>query len=1836
MLVPDGYRFAGLLRASATTQVWSATREADRRRVVAKVFAIEDRPGLEALVQHEFDLIRRLELSGVVRTLALERNGRELVLVLDAHPGVDLAVYARGRTLDIDEFLRIAARLAAILADVHDQRVIHRDIKPTNILIDPATGEVALADFGISVLLDSERARIHDRGVIEGTLPYMAPEQTGRTGREVDFRSDLYSLGATFYELLTGRRPFEAGSPLELIHAHLARRPEPPQRLRPELPTALSDMIMKLLEKAPERRYQSARGLAFDLEQLLAARRGAGTTEFELGRADVPRQLRLPHQLYGREREQAELLAAFRRTVAGTPSFVLIRGDAGVGKSALLDQLVEPVLRARAFLARGKFEAGSEQPYSAVCMALSGLADQLLTETPELLSCWRDRLLGALGGLAPVICALVPRFVHVLGEQVEQRPLAAAEARNQVRTALGRLLTCLARAEHPLVLALDDLQWADANSLELIEGLFGEPNAAILVATTARLKIVRAKGPITNALPELLARLAASGHEPLEFELGPLDRPALTQLIADVLSRKPDEVTTLTEIVARKTGSNPFFARAFLLHLAELDLLTLGPAGWRWDPVELEAASLPDDVLEMMTAKLARLPAEAGELLMVASVVGSEFDPLVVERIGVGSWAGRSIHQLVDEGLIAPVAGRGYVFGHDRIREAAYRMLGDQRSRELHLRVGEDLLARLRADELEQRIFEVVDHLDRGHALGDGRDANWVEIDRVRLREIATLNLRAGRRALASGAPASAVSYLELGARLLEQLGEPPDEPLAFEAELGLAEAQALNGAHAKADARLLALLARDLGAHERGRAAVARIWALILAGRRAESVRFGCEILRSLGIAVPERVGKFDIAKLLPKMVRMARPEALERLCARAPITERDRLSALAVLDALANTTYVTDPMMFVLLSARHAELLERHGDHPSAPQVFAQIGLVVANVLGRRSEAVALARACLELELRRRPGPERYRVQMTAQFVSLWSEPWHALLDPIREVIDLAEEQGDIESSDYAWATYVELSFYGGVHLRVLQERIAARLLWAQRWGTEDFAGGGRVFSRACQLLLDGPPPELGVDDPLDLQNVAQGGLRELNVLGQRMLSAVVLGVFGRWRATLAVVEEIGPVIEELLPGMWYSAMLRVFTGISAAVIASDATVDAGERRRLRRLLEHQRELAVRWTGKGGNFGHVATLLDAECARLHGQLDEAAQLYVRARELTAAQRNPMLEALVCERTATLLIDRGLSRLALGPLLDARERWCQWGAFAKVAQLDEQWPELATIARVVRSHDERTHESTTTTTSESTTSRALDTATLVGISQAIAEDIELADVVERVMALAVENAGAERGVLLLVERGELHLTAEWTSGEYRSQLDATPSLAELSDRLPSTVLRWVERTAEPVVLDEVSNDLRFSSDPYLRRLGGGSVLCTPIVKHGRLIGLLYLENRLSGGCFTAQRLEILRLLAAQAASALENARLYGDLRASEVRWRSLVEQLPDHVVLIDPDGTVEFANRRTQPLDGDGGRTSSLEMLLPESRREVAQALGEAFATGVQQTLEVEWRSRTGEHHIGAVRMAPIVLDGGPARVLVVTTDISERKHLEARVRQQQRLESMGTLAAGVAHEINNPVQGIMNYAELIASSEGVSELVREFASEIEHETDRVATIVRNLLRFSRQEQHEPMEQVSLSSVVDGTISLLRALLRRSQIHLALQIPGDLPPLTCRAQQIQQVVMNLVTNARDALDQRYPGHDEDKRVAIEGDAFERNGRKWLRLRVSDRGGGIPEAVAGRIFDPFFTTKGRDRGTGLGLAVSHGIVRDHGGDLVLHNQPGVGASFAIELPCSPV
>ncbi|HVH99983.1 MAG TPA: AAA family ATPase, partial [Enhygromyxa sp.] len=797
MSVPlSGYRTHRLLRSSGYSSVYEAVREADGSAVVAKVFDLESND-VEPRVEHEFALIEALDVEGVVKALGLQRVGDQLILLLERVSGVDLAEYTHRRPLELERFFSIAIQIADVLGRVHARRIIHRDIKPTNILIEPDTGRVYLADFGISVLLESERRHIYDPAVLEGTLPYVSPEQTGRTGRAVDFRSDLYSLGVTFYELLTGRRPFEFAAPLELIHAHLARTPEPPHARRPGLPEGLSRLVMKLLEKAPEHRYQTAAGLAADLRKLRELiERGEDGRTLALGREDFPRTLQLPHQLYGRMQERHELVDELERVMrAGTGRVMLLAGPPGIGKSSLLADFEGPVAGFGGYLARGKFDPTCELPYSAFVEAFGGLVEQVLTESEPRLRQWRTRIEAALGGVGRIVCELVPSLELIIGEQPALPELEPHEARNRLHLAVARFLSAFCEDEQPLVIVLDDLHCADRSSLALLRALIeGGRRGALLIlgsyreagsawreagsawretssawreAGDAKREGEREIGP-GHPLRELIDALA--GHHRVRItRLRPLSEDAVESLVADTLARTGPEVRALAQIIGRKTDNNPLFIRQFLLHLAEQGLLQAGEHGWSWDEQAIEGASVPDDVLEVMTAKLATISAPARELLARAACVGARFDLAALEIVSEkpGAALAPTLHELAEVGLLAAV-GREYRFAHDRLKHAALAQLPAEDRRLLHARYGRRLLAEAGDD--GERLFEIVDHLDAGLERPLASAPLHERLD------LAGLNLRAGVRALDSAAYEPALRYLEQGIELIPELREPVAE----------------------------------------------------------------------------------------------------------------------------------------------------------------------------------------------------------------------------------------------------------------------------------------------------------------------------------------------------------------------------------------------------------------------------------------------------------------------------------------------------------------------------------------------------------------------------------------------------------------------------------------------------------------------------------------------------------------------------------------------------------------------------------------------------------------------------------------------------------------------------------------------------------------------------------------------------------------------------------------------------------------------------------------------------------------------------------------------------
>ncbi len=1862
-LALEGFRDPRTLRESTGVTIYAAVREEDLRAVVVKVYELDANEGLTVRIEHEFTRIQALGISGVVDSLGLDFGHGRVAVIVDRFSGPNLETYAGGQPLTLTNFMAIAMQLTVTLAEAHHHRLVHRDLRPSNIFVDLESQQVYLANFGLSALIECERQRIDDPWVVGRSLPYVSPEQTGRTHHAVDLRSDLYSLGCIFYELLTGRRPFDASTPLELIHAHLARRPQPPQRHRPELPTVLSDIVMKLLEKAPERRYQSARGLVYDLEQINhASAAGKALAEFPLGTNDVPTVLQLPHRLYGRDAEIEELQRVFREAGNGHPRCLVVSGPTGVGKTALVNQLAESVVSRRGYFARGCFSREQkDKSYAAVFSAFSELADQVLTQSDAALESWRERISARLGSGCAVLYEFVPKLRPILSPTPDRQGAGPFESRNQLALACVALIAEFADPQHPLVLSLDDLHWADEGSCELISAILAEPEIALLLVVTYRDHELPPGGPAAQ-LVELLRPSQFVTH----LHLDQLSQDDVAALVADTLAWPVERIRPLAEVVGRNTNRNPLFVGQYLRHLVEIELLRATADGWTWEVEAIEAAGIPEDLSTMMSAKLALLSTDQRTLLSAAATIGTRFDiPTLTTLIG-SELLNAQLLPITQEGLLMPLRGGLYGFTHARIREAAYELNNLERRAQLHRVVGEQCLERSALGDVEESIFEVVDHLDMGCGLFvTDNDIEAMAARKLAVRLLAgldkdqrvllaELNALAGHNALIGAAPRAAVRYFQAGLQLIGgvcdfesdagALSETElNHELTFSLELGHCQALGLAGCSEQADARFEQLLQARLDFTRVGRAVAGRVEVRIAASDRRGAIACGMAGLTRLGVDVLREGGgpeQFPLNRLVP----MLRSEKLRNIGEAAPIFDPRLEAVLEILSALIPVSHLVDTDLHIAFIAEHTEIMFEHGRHRSAPICLSYAAMYVGTAAGQRQLALEIVELARTLAGSEGPESSRQRIEPPYWVVASWVRPYAEGLTPLRDTVNIALGAGDLEVASYATDMLLTMSLSAGVHLEDLERIAASAERRLQMWEAEPLSARADAYLHFSRALLIGDEAALALDRPFP--TLEHRPTQHM----VRLLRAQTAYLFGHWQTAFDLLNSLED-FAVIVSAAWHRCDFALFYGLSATALAAEKDdtdeAESSERAALLFIAEmclEQLEIAAEMSP--ANCTPRAALLDAEFKARSGHTVEAMTSFSAARRSAAEYRIPWLEALALERSAVLLHGLGLDELAEGPLREARARYTQWGALTKVAALDRAWPQFRETTREPSGRLRTANPLRTVSPSS-----ALDLATILKSSQAIAGELEIADVVDRVMAIALESAGAERGALLLRDEAGLALTALYAAdGSSRGFLFPGQPLGAAASEVPVSVIRWVERTREPAVLDDATIDNRFSGDPYIREQNVHSVLSLPILKHERLIGVLYLENKLSPGSFTSDRLDVLDLLMDQTASALENAQLYAALRSSEVRWRSLVEGLPDVVLLVSAAGDVEFVNHRQLgqlgQLDSDTQLESPPEIQIDALVHEAdLEALRQQMRRSIDEACQTELELRASllgsDTRWFSLRLAPIAIDGRVDRLVAVATDITDRREaerarakFEAQARQQQRLESIGTLASGVAHEINNPVQGILNYAELISTMEDIPPMAREFAGEIGHESQRVATIVRSLLSFSRQETVDATSSTDIRTIIEGTLSLIRTVVKKDHIELELELPDHPIVFECRAQQIRQVIMNLLTNARDALVARWPGYHVDKRIDIRATTFmpKAETQAWLRVSVCDRGGGVPAAAVSRIFDPFFTTKGRDQGTGLGLAVSHGIIHEHGGELRLVNRPGEGACFLIELP----
>ncbi len=1471
MIAIPGYHVYENLCHHLEIVTYRANRLEDDKPVLIKT-PYADYPSLQTIsrLEQEYELTSIVDSDNILAPLALLRIDNGMALIADDFGGTPLAGQITGQALPLADCLRIGIQLAEGVAAVHQANFIHNDISPVTIFVNPRTKHARICAFNLASEIGYHES-LHER------LAYVSPEQTGRMNRAVDQRSDLYSLGVVLYEMLTGAPPFSSNDALAVIHHHIAKEPVAPHHRDPVIPEQISAIVMKLLAKAAEDRYQSAYGLRSDLSQCLAALEERGAiAPFTIAGSDVCACLRLPSKVYGRSQERAALLRAFDRAANGQPTMALVSGYSGIGKSTLVRETQRAIAARHGYFVVGKFDQLSDDnPYGALARAFRDLVRQLLAGDPEQVATWRQRLGDALGKAGGVLAEVIPEIEILLGPQPAVESLAPIEAQQRFYLVFQRLARALARAEHPLVLFLDDLQWANAAALGLLRLLLtADAQQHLLLIAAYRSNEIHDAHPLKPALQEI----ETVGVELTRIALGPLERGSVAELLVDTLRCDADRAAPLAELAWSKTNGNPFFIREFLAALADDGVLSFNTCQgqWTWQLDRVRAQSITENVATLSSKRIKGLVPETRELLQQAACLGNRFD---LRQLSIASTqpirdTARGLWPAVTAGLLLPLSedyrlanlepdqlpddfNVEYKFAHDQLQRATYELIPPDARPAAHWQLGQRQLCSASLKRDPKQIFAIVNQLNRGR--------NQATSD-AESRELAELNLRASKAAKAASAYSAALGYAEAAIELLRRQGWSRDYQLCLELWLEAAEA-----AYAAARLERMNELAEEVAHNavstlDNVRAKEIQVQALIVQNRLPEAVELAVSALAQIGVSFPGQPTKLHLLAGLIRTKLALLGKRIEDLADLPEAKAPEALAARRLLGTISAVAYLANPDLFPLLVFKQIGLSMTQGNTADSPFAYALFGISLCGVLGDIDGGYRFGEIALELQERFDSKKYRAKTLMAVyHFIKPWKVPLRATLPSLRAAYDQAVEHGDLEYCAHLGNVHALNSFYAGKELGPLTARIAADQSFLTSLKQERGLYIYRILEQHIETLRGDNEDRTHRDELIEQLRKAN----DVNALSHidlnDLVGAYLFGDIDRARESAA---RLGQKIEAFT-GTIYTVQFHFYDSLTAL-----EEISREPPRRRRRLLErvarNQKKMQKWATHAPSNSLHKFRLVAAERARISGKYDKARKLYDQA--IAGATDNEYLneQALAQELAARFYLSNDQRELASHYMGKALHTYRRWGANAKARDIENRYGDLLPTwaaepePRILS----RGKKSAATT---------LDLQTLSKSAQAISSELVLDRLLEKLMAFAIENAGAQRGVLLLDSSGELVIEAE--ASDDASEVTVLRSLPVAGNRaLPQSIIQYVMRTGEQLVLDNAGDAIIALNDPYISAEKSRSILCMPLRKQTTIVGLLYLENNLTTCAFSADRLELLQLLSSHIAISIENARLYAEM----------------------------------------------------------------------------------------------------------------------------------------------------------------------------------------------------------------------------------------------------------------------------------------------------------------------------------------------------------------------
>ncbi|MEG4417001.1 AAA family ATPase [Microcoleus sp. LAD1_D5] len=1495
----QNYQITEKLHESSNSLVYRGYRQADNLPVILKMLKqAYPSPEKIAWFKREYEITQNINLPGVIDVYSFQNLENQWVIALEDFGGESLNRIIAKKQFTIAEFLHLAIEIVDILGQVHQQHIIHKDINPSNIILNQQTGKLKLIDFGISTTLSRENPIFRNQNVLEGTLAYISPEQTGRMNRAIDYRTDFYSLGITFYELLTGQLPFPTNDVLELVHCHIAKQPTPPHGLKPEVPPIISTIVLKLMAKNAEERYLSAYKIKEDLQECLRQWQSKEQIDsFPVDRHEISDRFQIPQKLYGREREISALLAAFERVSQGTSEMMLVSGYSGIGKTVLIQEIYRPLTRQRGYFISGKFDQFQrDTPYASLIQAFRSLVRQLLTESEAEISKWREKLQAELGEAGGVIVEVIPEVELIIGSQPPLPDMPPAEQRNRFNLVFQKFINTFTQPEHPLVIFLDDLQWADIASLELIQLLMTvADNKYLFLMGAYRDNEVTEAHPLTQILENIAKAKVTTINKIL---LAPLALTDITQLLVDTLFAESKNAKPLAELLQQKTGGNPFFINEFLksLHSEAWLYFNYKSQKWQWDLKQIKAQPLTDNVLELTSKNLKKLPTATQAVLKLAACVGNQFDLKTLAIVYEKSLqeTATDLRSALQSGLIIPLSHAyqlaeldveglsdrlvaEYKFAHDRIQQSVYSLISEVDRQSVHLCVGRLLLQNTSSEELSQKLFDIVNQFNKGRALIERQTERY---------ELARLNLQAGKKAKSSAAHQPAFNYLQIGLSLLNKKSWSQQYNLTLDLHLEAAEAAYTIGNYDEMERLARVVLQKAQTLLDKVKVYEVKMQAYCAQMKFLEAIDIGLEVLKLLGVELPQRPNQSDLMREIEQIKSALAGRQAQELIDLPPMTDPYKLAAMRVMNYLSSPAFIALNQLSLLMWCRQVNLSIQYGNSANSAFPYVGYGLILC-LSGELDTGYQFGQLALKLLEQFKDRTFKARIYAIYKgFIKHWNEPLRDTSSFCMEAYQNGIETGDIECAASVRHSYAYTLYLSGVELSDAKKEMAKALKVTYQTQQKAYIRWAEIYMQAILNLMgqaENPCCLIGeVYDEQKMIPVHQAG-------GDR---TALMHAYSHKLPLCYLFEDFQQAVENADRFEEYSAnagssfiLTTAYLYDMLARLALYPNSSETEKEEILAKVAAKQEKMETWAKQAPmNYLHKFYLVEAERDRVLGNDKDAREYYDKA--IILARENEYLneEALAYELAGRFYLARNQNHVARHYLQDAHYAYQRWGAVAKVKDLEARYPQFLAIQSLSSTRtDTENNTINPITTTGSNSGEALDFAAVMKASQAISGEIVLEQLLNQVMKTVIENAGAQKGFLILDQGGNWAIEAEAAvECEIITIMQSIPvdsvDPATGIPLLSTAIVNYVARSHENVVLNNATDEGLFTRDSYITATQPKSILCTPLLNQGKLGGILYLENNLAIGAFTSERVETLKIIAAQAAISIENATLYEKL----------------------------------------------------------------------------------------------------------------------------------------------------------------------------------------------------------------------------------------------------------------------------------------------------------------------------------------------------------------------